>query len=154
MEKKWITSGRDDKYLKKFEVVKHKYLRRIEWYKVHAKDERKYAYEPSYIENLKKPGPYIKKEHLYAAVDEDRRFTLFEGMEYEIPVDYDKVLSAFYGDNWENSPYKYIDEVLANVDESTPGKKAYVYSGDEFDSTKYKHVKNVYISGRTYLSEA
>lgn len=115
------------KYEKKLIQLKKRYLKRVEWYLSHAKCQDYYAYTPNYIENLKHPGPYIKKESLYATSQDKTPYCNFEGFSCPIPVNSAEVLQAYYGKTWNQSPFKPL-ETIGN------------YSQKNFPVTKMKHV--------------
>ena len=81
------------KYSAMFEKKKKTYMKRVKWYLEHAKCTRYYTYTPNYIENLKHPGPYIRKSDLYGEITE----CSFEGVICRIPNNSEAVLEAFYG---------------------------------------------------------
>ena len=81
------------KYSAMFEKKKKTYMKRVKWYLDHAKCTRYYTYTPNYIENLKHPGPYIRKSDLYGEITE----CSFEGVICRIPNNSEAVLEAFYG---------------------------------------------------------
>ena len=114
------------KYSAIFIKKKAKYMKRVNWYLDHAKCTKYYAYTPNYIENLKYPGPYIKKSDLYAENTE----CLFEGIMYSVPSNGEAVLKAFYGEDWNKSPFVPLDKL------ESYGKK-------KFPVTKLKHISYV-----------
>lgn len=120
------------KYKNKFLKIKKVYLNRVDWYLKHANNDKYYAYTPNYIENLKKAGPYIKKEDLYG----EHRECKFEGDTYTVPTNSAVVLKAFYGENWNKSPFVSLD----NIGE---------YSKKIFSVTKLKHI--IYFDDFTQL---
>ena len=152
-ETKWRTGGKKTKDLKRFLKLKAKYMDLSKRYLDKAKCNDFYCYEPHYIEDLKKPGPYIRKEDLYGKNDSQKEFAMFEDRRFEVPVNSDAVLSAFYGEEWERSPYVPLSVLKKPVEGSKETFNIHMYSEDTFDSSKYKHVKNVYIKGKTYSTE-
>ena len=152
-EKEWKTNGKRPKDLKKFNALKEKYMDRAKRYHDYAKCRDYYAYEPHYIEDLKNPGPYIRKEDLYGKEGSEKNFASFENRRFEVPVNPEAVLSAFYGKDWERSPYVPISELRKPKEGSSDAFNIHMYSEDTFDSSKYKHVKSVYIKGKTYQVE-
>lgn len=155
IETKWKTSGKKEKYRRKFLRIKKQYQKQSEWYKKHASCSDYYTYEPQYVENLKKPGPYIKKSALYGNDSSKKNYSLFEGRSFEVPLDPNEVLSAFYGKNWEKSPFASIQELMIPQDKQDTSSDfdIHMYSKNEFDSTLYKHVKCVSILGKDYSVE-
>ena len=151
-EEKWFLKNRikkgakegTPKELETFFKIKDRYIKRYEWYRDHAKCETYYSYEPLYIENPKKAGPYIKKEYLYSSDKNSKTPITFEGGEYSIPANIDEVLKAFYGEDWNISPYKKLGE-WDNV-----ANEEFKYCKDIFDSSKYKHIKAAYITGKVH----
>ena len=120
-----------DRYLKRFVKQRRRFQRRTSWYLRHAKCTDYYSYIPGYIEDIRKTGPYLEKEALYGK----KRMAEFEGHMFEVPSKPDKVLLAFYGENWNRSPYRSL--------ESLKEAGEYAFSADTFDASNYKHVKNV-----------
>lgn len=118
----------------KFHKLKKRYMKRSEWYKAHSKCKDYYAYEPHYLDNINKPGPYIKGTDLYG---DNITTGLFEGMICEVPANPDKILEAFYGKNWNKSLLVPIEE-LKKLGTS-------MYSKDSFDASCYKHIKSVWL---------
>ncbi|MDD5829495.1 MAG: hypothetical protein PUD10_10110, partial [Lachnospira sp.] len=150
IEIKWKTNGKKNETLKKFLKYKKIYMKRSKWYKNHVHNNDFYTYEPHYIENIKKPGPYIKKQDIYGNNSLSRNYVKFEGKKYECPINPNNVLTAFYNTDWNKSPYKSIEELINSNKESNDKN---MYSADIFDSTLYKHVKAVHIKDKDYLSE-
>lgn len=118
------------KFSKKFLNIKKKYLKRVDWYLKHANNKNYYAYTPNYIENLKKAGPYIKKEDLYG----ETKKCAFEGEYYSVPTNHEEILKAYYGDDWKKSPFISLEEIEK-------------YSKKHFPITKLKHI--IYFDDRT-----
>lgn len=114
------------KYSAMFEKKKKTYMKRVKWYLEHAKCTRYYTYTPNYIENLKHPGPYIRKSDLYGEITE----CSFEGVICRIPNNSEAVLEAFYGKEWNKSPFIPLDKL------ETYGQK-------KFPVTKLKHISYV-----------
>ena len=96
-----------DKYLKKFVKLKSKYCKRVQKYTKAAKNQKYYSYVPNYIENIKHPGPYLKKEWLYGR----ELHCIFEGLDVPIPSSPNDVLRAYYSKMWIEPPYKTVDEL-------------------------------------------
>lgn len=118
----------------KFEKKKKRYMKRVEWYLAHAKCSDYYAYAPNYIDNIKRVGPYIKKDDLYG----EKREISFEGVIYRIPTKADAVLRAFYGTSWKISPFISITMLESQFGENW-------YSQKKFPVTKMKHLSYVTI---------
>ena len=114
------------KYSAMFEKKKKTYMKRVKWYLDHAKCTRYYTYTPNYIENLKHPGPYIRKSDLYGEITE----CSFEGVICRIPNNSEAVLEAFYGKEWNKSPF-------------IPFDKLETYGQKKFPVTKLKHISYV-----------
>ena len=93
-----------EKLLLKFDRQKARYMKRVDWYISHAKNDSYRAYTPNYIHDLDNPGPYIPKDYLEVNASRAQ----FNRLDLPIPADPDKVLTAFYG-KWYISPYKSID---------------------------------------------
>ena len=93
---------------RRFRILKHLYMHHVNWYLTHAKNDEYYVYTPNYIENKKKPGPYIPKNDLYGK----KRTEFFEGMNLPVPTCPEKVLQAYYS-NWSESPFKTIPQLIA-----------------------------------------
>lgn len=123
-----------EKHEKKFFKFKAKYLKRVKTYLQWAHNTDYCAYVPNYIDNLQKPGPYIKSEYLFAK-DKTAEKVNFEGSEVLIPKDWDKVLTAYYG-NWRESPFKSLEEL-----KNSEGK--YEFSRKIFEVTLLKHFKYI-----------
>ena len=122
-----------ERYLQKFSEQKRCLMRRTKWYLKHAKCKEYYTYIPGYIEDIRKTGPYIKGVDIYGA----KNTGMFEGNRFGIPSVPEKVLAAFYGENWHRSPYKSL--------ESIKNGEWYSFSSDTFDASCYKHLKAVSI---------
>lgn len=131
IETEWKVGTNPDKAFIRFKKLKMKYMERVNWYIRHAKNKKYVSYEPFYIYDLKKPGPYIRDEDMYG----EKQIGVFEGTEYEIPFHSEAVLRAFYGEKWEVSPFSTLDSIRED------GKL--LYSQAEFDATCYKHLKRV-----------
>jgi len=121
IEKNWKKNK--TKYEKAFKKYKRIYLRRLDWYLKHAKNTAYYAYTPNYIYNLSKAGPYIEHDALYG----EKKTIDFEGMNCTIPTKHEIILEAFYGKNWNVSPY-------------IPLEKLEKYSDKKFFVTNLKHI--------------
>ena len=74
-----------------------------------AKCEEYYCYIPNYIDNIKTPGPYIKKEDLFG---DEKNELEFANHLFPVPANPKAVLEKFYGENWYISPFKTKDEIL------------------------------------------
>lgn len=122
-----------DRYYMQFKRLKKKYMSRAKWYIDHANNKTYVSYEPFYIYDLKEAGPYIKTSDIYGQKSE----VLFEGDVYGAPTNCDAVLRAFYGKEWDKSPYISLEELNDG--------KSINYSKAEFDSSCYKHLKRVSI---------
>ncbi len=120
--------NKSDKYLIAFKKKKAKYIKRVMWYEKHAKCEKYYSYIPYYIDNIKKPGPYIRTEDLYG--NTKKNACNFEGVVCKVPVKPEKVLEACYGERWGKSPFNDVEKCLND-------RK---YSGKKFGITKLKHL--------------
>ena len=118
VESKWKHNEHNaqDKCLKKFSKLKDKYMERSNWYLEHAKCEKYYCYEPHYLDNLKYPGPYIPAEDLYGKSGEEYQNCWLEGLEFCAPAVPENVLRAFYGENWNRSPFVSIKELKKKQD--------------------------------------
>lgn len=121
-----------DNHLQSFLDKKQKYIKAVNWYLRHAKCDSYFVYTPNYIDNLKKAGPYIKKEYLYEKID----YAQFETLTLPIPSHADLVLSAYYG-KWYISPYKTKEELQAKYGEEQWFNKEY------FVITVMKHIDRV-----------
>lgn len=121
-------SNNSQKSIYNFKRLKKKYLKRSEWYKKHANNDKYYVYEPNYINDLKKPGPYINKEDIYGKSNTE----YFCGTEFSVPSNCDNVLTKYYGSNWRKSPLQTLNSLEEN------GK--IVYSKELFDASVYKHL--------------
>ncbi len=97
------------KHEKKFLMLKEKYLRRVNKYLRLAKNNKYMVYVPDYIDNLKKPGPYINAASLFA-VDSAQNTINFEGIQAPVPQNYDEVLTAYYN-NWRASPFTSLQKL-------------------------------------------
>jgi phosphorylcholine metabolism protein LicD len=98
-------------YLAKFEKLKKKYVSRIEWYLKHVNCRDYYCYEPRYLDNLKHPGPYIPAADLYGTSGKEKQSGNLEGESFGVPAIPENVLRAFYGENWNRSPYCSVEEL-------------------------------------------
>lgn len=142
---KEVSEHRREHYLKRFSAQKNRFMRRVEWYRKHAKCTKYYSYIPGYVENTKNIKiSYINGQDLYGA--ETKGYfekSYFEGTdvdpEFHIPTTPEAVLSAFYGENWNKSPFYPL-----KCKELTT-ENGYQYSEDKFDASSYKHVKSVTI---------
>ena len=117
----------------KFENKKKKYRKCVDWYTKHAHNTQFYTYVPNYIDNYKKPGPYIPSEALYG----EKNTALFHGREFPVPTNPDVVLEKVYGKGWEASPFRSKKELLKIcADLGNTGKW---FSHHRFSSTVLKH---------------
>ncbi len=119
------------KVLDKFARQKTAYMKRVNWYLAHAKNDSFFVYTPNYIDNLKHAGPYIAKEYLYG----EKKTAAFETLELPVPTNPDKVLEAFYG-KWYESPFSSIEELKAKYGERW-------FSSHKFKATIMKHINHV-----------
>lgn len=124
-----------DRLLKKFEQQKICYMRRVNWYQAHAKNENYFVLMPNYIDNLKRPGPYLEKKDLYG----EQKSVQFESLEMPVPSRPERVLEAFYG-KWFISPYSSVDMLKEEYGESW-------YSHCEFAVSVMKHIDHVNLNG-------
>ena len=110
VESKWKHDKKYKKqrYEKKFIRLKEIYLKRVNWYLDNIDNEEYYTSTPNYINDLKNPGPYLKKD----AILGKPTYANFMGKKFQIPTDTDSYLTAFYGDNWYKSPYKSKKELI------------------------------------------
>lgn len=131
VEADWKFGHDSEKALAKFRRMKKEYVKRGNWYIRHAKNEKYVSYEPFYVYNLNESGPYIKAEDMYGK----KRMSVFEGREYEIPSNSEAVLTAYYGKEWEKSPFVSLEDLVENGELS--------YSKATFDASNYKHLKKV-----------
>lgn len=120
----------EDKYLPKFKKLKDTYLKRVDKYHKIAKNSNYYSYLPTYIDNLKVPGPYISKSDL---LGDGLKLTSFAGLEVSIPNNPESVLKTNYGQTWSVSPHKTIEELKNEYKEDWTFKK-------EFPTTCLKHI--------------
>ena len=123
----------ENKYLPKFKKLKAIYLRRVDKYHNIAKNTNYYSYLPTYIDNLKKPGPYISKSDL---LGDGLKLAPFAGLEVSIPNNPESLLKAIYGPKWNESPYKTIDELKQEYKEDWTFKKG-------FSTTCLKHISYI-----------
>lgn len=131
IETEWKVGHNPEKTFIRFKKIKMKYIERANWYIHHARNKKYVSYEPFYIYDLKKPGPYIRVEDMYG----EKTIGVFEGAEYEIPFNSEVVLRAYYGEKWEVSPFSTLESIRED------GKL--LYSQAKFDATCYKHLKKV-----------
>lgn len=99
--------NKKEKFLSRFKSLKKKYLKRVDTYLARAKNDSYYAYTPNYIDNLSKPGPYLKKQWLYG----EKVSCSFEGFDVKVPSSYVDVLKSYYGEGWNIPPHKTTDEL-------------------------------------------
>lgn len=118
---------------KRFFAAKKRYERRLAFYAKYAKNEKVYAYFPSYIYDLKKPGPYHKVEELFG---ESPTFALWEKKQYKVPADSEAVLRAYYGPEWETPPYLTREQLIASA-------KGSWYRNAPKKATALKHIANI-----------
>lgn len=128
-----IASKDFGKYLRLRQI----YLKRVSWYLDHARNEKYVTYTPTYIFNEKKPGPYIRSTDMKASP----KTAILEHTECQVPVGYDAVLTAYYGE-WRNVPFKTIEQMKADCDEHNPNAW---YSDFVQAITPLKHLRNVEI---------
>ena len=113
-------------HFNKYVRLKEKYLKRVSRYLKLAKNKDYYAYVPNYIDDVYKPGPYIKGDFF-----DDLEMCPFEGFEFQRPKAYDQILEAYYG-VWRKSPFKNLESL---IDEG--------FSTKTFDVTALKHLKYI-----------
>ena len=133
-EKLWKYDGQAnrEKHFKKYLKLKKKYLERVSLYFKLANNEDYYACAPYYIDNLKKPGPYVSAKSLIS----DKKYECdFEDMKSFAPPDPYTVLASTYGEKWNISPFKSLEELK--------GKDGYEFSKKVFDPTALKHIKYI-----------
>ena len=123
----------EDKYLPKFKKLKTKYLKRVYKYQRIAKNTNYYSYLPTYIDNLKKPGPYISSKDL---LGDKLNTTSFAGLTVYVPNNPEAILKAIYGDTWNVSPHKTIEELKNDFKENWTFKK-------KFSTTCLKHISYI-----------
>lgn len=145
-ESQWKHRDQKEKDLARFEKLKERYMKRSAWYKQYAVNDDYYVYEPHYIDNLKKPGPYIKKEDMYGTPKQ----ILFEGEKYDVPSNPEAVLSAYYGKNWNKAPISSLEDLKCQDDQNC---EKIAFSKEEFDASCYKHVKKVSVYGKETIAE-
>ena len=92
-----------------FKNRRKEYLDKVDDYIKLAKCEEYYCYIPNYIDNIKTPGPYIKKEDLFG---DEKNELEFANHLFPVPANPKAVLEKFYGENWYISPFKTKDEIL------------------------------------------
>jgi len=129
VEESWKYSDDSTRAEVRFKELKQKYLRRVEWYLQHAKNDAYYSYVPNYIDNLKKAGPYFKKEHLYGTV----KYAEFETEMFRVPSEPAEILAGCYGNEWYKSPFSKKEDLLKYG--------ANWFSKVEHMTSVYKHVK-------------
>lgn len=95
-----------DRKLSIFKKQKRRYMTLVDWYLKHAKNDHYYVYTPNYIQDLRVPGPYIKKESLFESLS----MAQFESMKMPVPTSPSDVLRAYYGE-WYISPFKSKEEL-------------------------------------------
>lgn len=120
-----------ERLLGKFARQKKAYMKRVNWYLSHTGNDSFFVYTPNYIDDLKKAGPYIRKEDLYG----EKKTAQFETLFLPIPTNADKVLAAFYG-KWYESPYITMEKLKAKHGERW-------FSCHEFKATIMKHIDRV-----------
>lgn len=133
-EKDWKYDKKEnkDKHFKRFLKLKKKYLKRVELYLKLAQNEDFYCCTPYYIDNVKKPGPYINHDII---IDGKKHECNFEDMIVQIPANPDGLLKAIYGKNWTVSPFKKLEEYKND--------KGYEFSKKIFEPTVLKHIKYI-----------
>lgn len=102
---KWCENKRQSK---RFLQLKARYIRRLNFYSRHAKNEQFYAYFPGYIYDHAKAGPYHAASELF---DKASRASWMSEA-YRVPANPDAVLSAYYGEDWEKPPYLGKQELI------------------------------------------
>ena len=131
IEKRYPTTDKKDKIQRSFLRWKARYIKRVKWYTAHAKNDSYYSYVPNYIDNLKKAGPYIKKEYLYNG----KKRKVFEGMSLPIPADSERVLTACYG-KWYENPFISKKELQRRYDQKWFSHKC-------FSASVLKHLDHI-----------
>ena len=175
-ETQWKIKDKKSRSMKKYAELREKYRFWADLYVNHAACTKYYAYEPHYMEkgwkgngkivqllkevdwiknildNMMVPGPYIKCEDMYGKTGQERNYQQFENRTFEVPINPGAVLEKFYGENWEKSPYIDIKDIKAKQTTDSDGQQQcnHMYSIDSFDSSRYKHVKAIYIQDRVY----
>lgn len=134
IEKRWRTNR--EKYSPRFVRSKKRYMKHVDWYLKHAKCTDYYAYTPNYIEDIKCPGPYIKREDIYGK----KTLASFEGERYPIPSNSHAILEAYYGKDWNVSPFVSKRKLIEKygIDEW--------YCHKTFPVTAMKHISYVDIA--------
>lgn len=129
-------SDHKKKSVQKFLRMKKRYMKRVEWYTRHAKNEKYYSYTPNFINDITQAGPYIKREYLYG----EARTAKFEGHSFSVPTKPEEVLKSCYGEKWYQSPYSFKEDLVNN---STDGKW---FSMAKCMTSVYKHIKRADLS--------
>ncbi|MBQ9312383.1 MAG: LicD family protein [Bacteroidales bacterium] len=124
--------------LNKFIFQKEVYLKFVQWYLKHAHNDNYFVYVPNYIENLKIPGPYIRKEWLY----DKERSAQFESLQMPIPSSPTDVLKAYYG-KWYISPFKTIQMLKNMTEDKGEDKEKQWFSKNVFVVSVMKHISHV-----------
>lgn len=93
---------------KRFIKLKALYMKRISWYIEHAKNDKYYSYAPNFINDIKKSGPYFKKESLYG----QKKFAEFREGRFNVPSEPAHILAKCYGEEWYKSPFSSKSELM------------------------------------------
>ena len=131
IESAYSTSTNKKEIKNIFLQLKEKYLARVQWYIDHAKNEAYYCYTPTYIDNPKKTGPYIRNEALYG----EKRSARFASASFSIPSIPEEVLEAYYG-KWYESPYVPKEKLKKDYPENW-------FSNNKFLVSVLKHLEYV-----------
>ena len=127
-----VKEKRQQQY-RKFFKLKKRYLDILAFYQKHAKNKKWYAYDPGYIYDLSKAGPYHASEELYG---EKKNTTLWEGEQYRIPAKPDAILQAYYGKDWKKPPFLSKKALVEKYGDRW-------YSKAPTKITVLKHISNV-----------
>lgn len=122
---------KEEALLQRFKRQKQKYQKRVAYYLAHANCNKYYVYTPYYIDNLKKAGPYIRKEDLYGSP----RYAEFEGFMLPVPSYPDRILEKSYP-AWYCSPFESEEQLRKQFGEKW-------FSHHQFRSTVMKHIDKV-----------
>ena len=123
---------RAEKAFLKFKKQKREYLKRVDWYSAHAKNDKYLAYLPNYIYNLKKAGPYIDAADYFPVTQ-----AKFENLVLPVPKNPDVVLEKYYG-KWYISPFRTKEQLQSAADNPSEW-----FSGHVFRTTVMKHIGRV-----------
>lgn len=124
---------------KKFLRLKDRYLRRLSFYKRHAKNRRYWAYSPEYVHDYAVPGPYFSYETVFGK----KALNPWEGMQCRIPTNHTSILEGYYGKDWETSPYPSQQALWVEFKENW-------YSNAKDGITAQKHIANLVFVDDTY----